>query len=139
MSVRFVTWVTEIACTTGVKYICDVCYDTDCHRMRGVFIHCGDCSRYCKSAYRFQKHKQQAPRSRSGVLAAPCDITKYCKDCNRRYRVCVEQPKAHRCAEAACHHCRQRLTPTTITSVTYSLSNSKRSTTNTYLRPRDPI
>ena len=92
------------------KYTCDVCTDVDCYKNPGRPIYCSDCKRYCKSAYCYDKHKLQVPRSVSGMLAAPCDVTKFCVACTRRYHVSVEKPKPHRCAATTCPHCKQSLT-----------------------------
>src|SRR4029434_2430883 len=96
------TKITEHWC----KYVCNVCYDQDCYKNKGRDVSCGEYTRCCHSSYCFEKHKQQSPRRASGMLITPCDVTKYCRDCNRRYDMCVENPKPHRCAPASCHHCK---------------------------------
>ena len=79
------------------KFSCDVCNDSECYTKPRKTKYCNDCSRYCKSSYCFNKHKQPVSTGESGTLVAPCNVTKYCKKCNRRYHVSVKNPKVHKC------------------------------------------
>ena len=90
------------------KYSCDVCNDAE-SKIPKKAKYCVDCLRYCRSDYCFVKHKQTGSRGELG--AAPCDVTKYCKKCNRRYHVSVKNPKLHKCVTGRCVHCMEDLSP----------------------------
>ena len=127
------TKITEHWC----KYVCNVCYDQDCYKNKGRDVYCDECRRFCHSSYCFEKHKQQFPRRASGMLITPCDVTKYCRDWNRRYDVCVETP-SH--IDVHQHHVttvNRGWHPKLYINVTYSLSKNKiRITTSSSLTSR---
>ena len=91
------------------KYSCDVCNDSECCKMPKKTKYCVHCSRYCRSEYCFVQHKQTG--SRDALGAAPCNVTKYCKKCSRRYHVSVKNPKLHKCVTGRCVHCMEDLSP----------------------------
>lgn len=93
------------------KYSCDMCNDSECHKRQGRSKYCNDCRRYCKSDFCFKKHKQVMSTNDLGASVAPCDVTKYCKDCNRCYHVSVKNPKPHKCVTGRCVHCGEEMLP----------------------------
>ncbi|KAL0149348.1 hypothetical protein M9458_055386 [Cirrhinus mrigala] len=57
------------------------------------------------SDYCFEMHKKPPP----GHQFAQCDVTKYCRKCNRRYHVSGTKPKPHKCPADQCPHCGEGL------------------------------
>ncbi|KAL0148364.1 hypothetical protein M9458_056344, partial [Cirrhinus mrigala] len=87
------------------RYTCDVCNAPECHLYPKKTKHCVDCLRYCRSDYCFEMHKKPPP----GHQFAQCDVTKYCRKCNRRYHVSGTKPKPHKCPADQCPHCGEGL------------------------------
>nr|DAC81392.1 TPA_asm: PolB-N [Pimephales minnow adintovirus] len=89
------------------KHVCNICFDPACHTYPKTTVHCLDCMRYCKSPYCFEMHKKNNP---PGQQNPACDLIKYCKLCNRRYRAKDGVKKSkHQCAPDKCEHCREIL------------------------------
>ncbi|KAL2078838.1 hypothetical protein ACEWY4_024582 [Coilia grayii] len=89
---------------------CNVCYGNDCRKRTETSVYCIDCNRYCKSRYCYNTHKQVRQSGPTGRLVAPCDVTKYCKKCNRRYYIAADK-KPHKCQAMQCVHCNAELVP----------------------------
>lgn len=85
------------------KYTCSVCNDSRCYKHAKKTIHCPDCLRICKSQYCFDAHKKP---SAAAFGRSPCDITKYCVKCGRRYHVAASKPdQEHECPADCCYYC----------------------------------
>ncbi len=85
------------------KFTCNVCNTPQCHMQPKKWIQCEDCTRYCRSEFCFEMHKQP----QSDGLRSRCDLVKHCNRCCRQYRAKWSGDKllSHTCAASKCPHC----------------------------------